>query len=210
MNRKVENLKNNKNKNKNKKQTKSIVLMPPPFRAGMLRRIQIRFVTPTALIATLNMNGLAQAVGCLATTATASYLIAPLTKLNCVRIWSPVTTAGTPVTCSLTWVNMSEDFQSPPTIYSDTSVSYDRPAHINQAPPNGSLSSKWHSSSLTDSVAILTLPAGSTVDLFLGFVLMDDMTNFASIPGPTLVGAIPGQIYHHPIGTLIPQTVNQL
>jgi len=190
---------------------KNIKLAPPPFIAQALRKIVIRTQASSANTLTITMQQLAQLCGCSANTATTSSLITPLIKVNKILMWGQVATAGTPVTTSLTWVNMSEDFESPPRTFSDTSVSFDRPAHIMQKPPRGSLAEKWHGSSLSDSIVVLTFPIGAIVDFHLEFMLMDNAVTFSTIAGPVLVGATVGQMYHHPVQAVLqPVTVNSL
>jgi len=185
-------------------------LQPPHFVAQALRSIRIRTIASGAVNLAITMQQLGQLLGCMAISTTASNLISPLTRVKRISIWAPVSTAGTSVTCQMTWVNMSEDFESPPVTFSDSSVSFDRPAYISQRPPRGALSGKWHSNTLTDSLVTIISVAGTVVDFELEFSLIDDVNNFAAIAGPTLVAATVGQIYHHPIGVLIPQTVNSL
>jgi len=209
--RNPENIKKNKIGNR-KAGSRNIKLAPPPFVAQSTRKMVVRTTanagTPNLSV---NMQQLAQLCGCFAISATASNLITPLIRILKICMWGPVATAGTTVTTSLTWVNMAEDFESPPKTLSDTSVSFDRPAHLSSKPPRGSLSEKWHGSTLTDQVLLLGFPTACVVDFHLEFMLMDNVSTFAAINGPTLVGALTGQIYHHPIqATLIPVTVNSL
>jgi len=176
----------------------------------MLRDIKVRCIASGAFSAAITMQQLAQLVGVTAITATTSSVVSPLIRLRRISMWSPVTTAGTSVSCALTWVNMNEDFETPPITYSDSSVSFDRPAHISKVPPQSGVSSKWHSSTLTDNILFLVVPTGSTVDFEIDFLLNDNVNQSGNIGGPTLVGATVGIIYHHPIGVLVPQIVNQL
>jgi len=198
-------------KQRNVSSSRSVALAPPPFIAQALREITIRCVASGAFGNGITMQQLALlGPGVMALTATTSQQISPLTRLRRIRMWAPVTTAGTPVTCSLTWVNMSEDFQTPPRTFSDTSVSFDRPAHLSCRPPTGGLSSKWHDSSLTDNLVLIDCPQGTTIDFEIDWLLMDNAQAHGAIAGPVLVGATPGQIYHHPISVLVPSIVNQL
>jgi hypothetical protein len=186
----------------------SFKLAPPPFRAQTLRKIKIRCIAGSAENVAILMSDLAALVGALATTSTTSNLISPLVKLNRISMWAPVASAGTSVTVNLSYVNMDQDFESPPTLFSDSSVSFDRPAHLSVAPPSGGLSAKWHGSDLTHNIVNLQYPIGTVVDFDLMFLLMDNGSNFNSIAGPALVAATVGQIYHFPINSLAAQSVN--
>jgi hypothetical protein len=122
-------------------------------------------------------------------------------------MWGPVTAAGTPVTCSITWTENSADFESPPITKADTSVSYDYPAYVSMRPPVGSLAAKWHGVAQTDVMFALTFPIGTTVDFFFDFVLPDFG---GAIPGPTIIAGTAGGFYHKTVHNVVPNTVNYL
>jgi len=189
---------------------RSILTRPPNFVAQSLRSIKIRTIATSSTGIIITVANLAQLVGLMALTTTTSALLSPLIRLRRISMWAPVATAGTPVTCSLTWINMSEDFETPPVTYSDTSISFDQPAYISRVPPRSGVSSKWHDSSLTDNMVSLIYVSGTTVDFEIEWLLNDNSNVHAVIAGPTLVAATAGFIYHHPISTLVPVTVNQL
>jgi len=183
-------------------------LAPPPFVAQSLRHLKVRTIATGVFLTTITIQQLAELVGVIANTATTSSMLSPLIKLDRISIWGPVTTAGTSVSIALQWVNMSEDFETPPMLFSDSSVSFDRPAHLCLRPPKLGLSSKWHASSLADPILSLSGPSGSTVDFEISFLLPDSVGTYATINGPTLVAASVGQLYHISISTLVPVFVN--
>lgn len=155
------------------------------------------------------MSDLGGMLGVIAKSATTSQYLSSLTRLRRITMWGPVATAGTPVSVSLTWVNNSEDFETPPVTKLDTSVSFDHPAFLDMKPPRSSLCSKWHSSGLSDSLFVFNCPAGSTVDFEFDWVLCDG-PDTAYVAGPTLIGATVGNIYHHPFSNLTALGLNSL
>jgi hypothetical protein len=152
-------------------------------------------------------NQLAGLLGIIDTSATTSVFWTSVFRLRSVEIWSPVATAGTPVTASVTYTENGADFESPPVTMSDTSVSFDFPAHVLSKPPRGSLASKWHGSAQTDELFSLTFASGSTVDFVFDFVL-SDVGN--ALAGPTIAGGMAGNLHHKIVNSLTPNVVNSL
>ncbi len=186
---------------------KAFASHPPPYQSQVQRSIKLRCTASGAVSAAFNYNQLAGLLGVISTAATTSVFWTNVFRMRRIIIWGPVTTAGTPVAVNLSWDNTAQDFESPPTKFSDTSISFDWPAFVDQAPPKGSLSSKWHGSAQTDLCFNLDCPQGSTVEFDFDFVLNDD-----SIPlvGPVLIGATLGQLYHKSVNNLTPQGVNAI
>lgn len=211
MSKKISNKKIQKNKNQIQKYSaRAAPLMPMPFRAASLRSMHIRTIANAPFNATILLTDLSALLGVTARTATSSFYLSSLFRVVKIEVWAPVAVAGTSVTASLQWINSNLDFETPPITLSDSSVSFDRPAHVQAHPPRNSLNSKWHGSSVGDNFCALSCPSGSTVDFIFDWVLED---TFAGTPtnGPVLVAAIPGVVYHHPIQViLIPQSVRQL
>jgi len=183
---------------------------PPPVVIQSVRSFKVRTLASGAIAGyQMLMSDIGGLLGVTARTATTSYYLSALTRLRRVTFWGPVATAGTPVSVTLTWTNNSEDFETPPITKTDTSISFDSPAFLDLRPPKSSLSSKWHSSGLTDPLAVINCPSGSTVDFEIDWVL-DDGPNVPSLNGPVLVAANPGEVYHHPFSNLVPVGLNVL
>lgn len=177
---------------------------PPPYISQSIRSFRIRAIASASITAyQILMSDLAGILGVVAKTTTTSNYLSALTRLRRLTFWSPVATAGTPVTVSITWTNNSEDFETPPLTKSDTSISFDLPAFLDIRPPKASLNSKWHSSGLTDSLAVITCPTGTTLDIELDWVLCDGV-DVPPVSGPALVAATAGVIYHHPFSNFQP------
>jgi hypothetical protein len=150
---------------------------------------------------------LAGLLGIIATSTTASVFWTTVFRVRRIKVWSPVATAGTPVTASCTWTEAASDFESPPVTMSDTSVSFDFPAFVNARPPRGSLADKWHANSGGDGMFALTYASGATVDFEFDFVLND---LGAPSAGPTIIAGTLGTFYHKIVNSLTPNAVNSI
>jgi hypothetical protein len=187
-------------------------LMPRPFRAQEVRSFLVRTLASAAFNSTILRSDLAALNGVIARSATTSFFHSGMCKLVKIEVWAPISVAGTSVTTSIEWppTAISLDFESPPVTFSDTSVSFDRPAHLQQHPPKKSIAREWWDTSSTSALINLICPIGSTVDFLLDWVMDDGLQPFQNV-GPVLVGATPGQLYHHPVqAVLIPQSVLSL
>jgi len=179
---------------------------PPMLVAQSVRTIKIRcLATATTTGASFTIANFSGFLGVLANAATTGFNLSQQFRLRRISIWGPVSTAGTPVTVAIQWVNSVNDFVGPPVQFLDTSVSFDWPAHVSCKPPRGSLSDRWHDSTETDKTVVLTYPSGSTVDFSFDWVLSDLLqTNYAG----TLAGATVGSVTHNIQHNLTPQGVN--
>jgi len=192
-------------------QLNRFALAPNIYTAQSIRQITIRTVAQSAQTGFEIQNfQLANLLGIVASSATTSFNITAVFRLRKIRMWGPVATAGVPVTVALTWENSSQDFMTPPKTMSDTSISFDRPAHLNETPPTESLAAKWHGSASTNVAVFMNYPANCIIDFLFDWVLNDDSSNYAPIAGPVLTGATAGTFYHHPIAPLNPINVNLL
>jgi len=188
------------------KQSKST--HPPPYIAQSIRSIKLRcLATGAQTLANFAYTDLAGLVGIIGTGTTTSNFWSSTFRLRRVEIWSPVATAGTPVTSAVVYTENGADFESPPVTMSDTSVSFDFPAYVNSKPPRGSLASKWHGSGQSDQIFALTFASGATVDFEFDFVLSD---LGAPVPGPTIAEGTSGNLYHKIVHSLTPNVVNAI
>jgi hypothetical protein len=207
---------NKKNKIGNRKagsrttMSKQLASHPKSIVNQSIRTFKIRCLASAAINGyQVLMSDISGMLGVIAKSATTSQYLSSLTRLRKVIMWGPVATAGTPVTVNLTWSNNSEDFETPPVTKSDTSISFDHPAFLDVKPPRQSLTAKWHSSGLADSLFVFGCPAGTTVDFEIDWVLCDG-PNTVYVAGPTLIAATAGNIYHHPFSNLVAQGLNSL
>jgi hypothetical protein len=162
------------------------------------RSWMIRCQSSAAVAAsTITATQLAGMLGVIAVTTTTSSFLCDQFRLRRICIWGAVATAGTQVTCTLKYADdpASNTQSGAPRTQSDSSVSFDRPAYVCLEPPkdNTSIFSQWSDSSLTTAWVVLTCPAGAIIDFHFNWIL-DDIG--ATTAGPTLIGAVPGQVYH--------------
>jgi len=176
-----------------------LYLAPPHYTLQENRSWVIRITNgATATVGTTaTIAQLAGMLGVIATSATTSQFICDQFRIKRICMWSPVATAGVPVTNELKWVDdpNAAITSGPPRTTSDSSVSFDRPAYVCLQPPrdNSSIFSQWLDSSSTAAWIQWVAPAGSIVDIHFNFIL-DDIGNTSA--GPVLVGATAGNIYH--------------
>jgi len=195
-----------KNKKKNHKKKVSynapqrpLYLAPPHFTLQENRSWTIRFTNgATATVgSTINLGQFAAALGVICVTAITCRFICDQFRIRRICLWSPVATAGVPVTNELKWIDdpAATVTSGAPRTQSDTSISFDRPAYVCLTPPkdNSSVFSQWLDSSLTTPWVQLAAPAGSVMDIHFNFII-DDIGDTTA--GPAIVGGTPGDIYH--------------
>jgi len=179
-----------------------VYLAPPKYIVQENRTWVIRITNgaTSTVGTTATIAQLAGMLGVIATSATASQFICDQFRIRRICMWSPVATAGVPVTNEIKWVDDpgSAITAGPPKTCSDSSVSFDRPAYVCLEPPKGnkgatSIFAQWLDSSSTTAWIQWVAPAGTIVDIHFNFIL-DDIGNTSA--GPTLIGATAGNIYH--------------
>jgi len=205
-----------KKNSKQQKHKKAIVTSshPPPFIAQEVRTITIRNKSSSAPFNdNITYTSFAANLGLRVTGAAGitSVFHSSVFRVVRMKLWAPVATAGVPVTISLTWLETTNDFESPPKTISDTSISFDKPAFLLAVPPRGSLASKWHGSAQTDVMVTLSYAVGTIMDVTYQYVLFDKGTSLA---GPAIAaGFTDGDVVHKSLGTgpfWVPQVVNQV
>jgi hypothetical protein len=156
--------------------------------------MHLRYRATAAGTKTFTSQDLIGMVGAFAATTTSAYALSKAVRVKKVELWAPVQTAGTPVTASLDWnTGNVQLLVGPGSLVSDTSVSFDRPAHLVTSPPKDSLQQSWQSADNATPMFDLTVVSGTIVDFYLDFVLNDQGGagfNF------TIVAGTVGKIYH--------------
>jgi hypothetical protein len=174
-------------------------LAPPTYVAQENRSWMVRFSNnaTSTLAGVFTMANLASMLGVIATGATTSVFLADQVRIRRICMWSPVATAGVPVSNSIKWVDdpASSITSGAPKTQNDSSLSFDRPAYVCLEPPKdaSSIFSQWVDSSLTTQWVTVVAPAGTIMDIYYNFIV-DDVG--ATSAGPTLVAATAGIIYH--------------
>jgi hypothetical protein len=183
---------------------------PDDFSAQETRHMRVRFAaTAGTASATFTVQQLVRMCGIIAVTATTTYVLSTLVKINRIRVWSPVATAGVPVTAAVQWPNNSstEQIAGPPVVQSDSASGLSQYAHVDVKPPKGSWCDKWHQANDTTTWVFITYATGGFVDIDFKWFL-DDLG--ATIAGPTVAGATVGAIYHWGVNNLTCQYVNAI
>jgi len=197
---------NKKNKKSKKNQRnpyaairRPICLQPPMYKEQVVRRWSIRSVLSgnpaNSMIFTVSQ--LSAHLGVIATSAIACSLLCDQLRINRVCVWGPVTTAGTPVTVNLKFVDdpASNTQSGPPKTVSGTSSNITEYAYACLEPPtdNSSIFSQWADANLNTNWIVITAPVGSILQIWYDFII-DDIG--ATQAGPVIAGATAGNIYH--------------
>jgi hypothetical protein len=142
--------------------------------------------TPTAITGS-------SLLGCLGTVCTASNAqLVPFfgsVRVQSIEIWAPPAAQGGAATCSVEWIGSNN---TPNREHSDTTVSTAQPAHVKAVPPPQSLASFW-STFASGSVATITAPTGSIIDLVVSAILFDDTNNTGTY---TVTTSTLGNVYY--------------
>lgn len=178
---------------------KPIAVQPPVYQSQENRTWSIR-ATCTAAAASnfiFTMNQLAAFLGIFATSSTTSVFLCDQFRLRRVCVWGPVTTAGTPVTVTIKYVDdpAGTNYSVPPKTMTGVSSNVNEYAYVCLQPPrdNTSIFSQWSDSSTTTPIFVLSCPIGSIIQFWFNFIL-DDIG--ATSIGPVIAGASSGVIYH--------------
>ena len=176
-------------------------LHPGPFHGS------IHLIRKQRYVATATLGGVAitPARGVFglqcALTATTGQSIAVGGRIKAIEMWGPPGTT-TPVTVSCEWGG-SSIYQSHK-IDSDTSIGSTFAAHVRSVPPDDYVSTSWIDESNTVTLALLSGPAGTVVDVTCELILR----NGESPPtATTIAGATAGELYVRPLdgsGLLVP------
>jgi hypothetical protein len=193
------------------------LLMPPQILTVKTMSGVTRYLDSTGANGNFTVADLLGLPGIVAATAVLGYGIALACRLKKVEVWSPVTTAGSTISCTITddsnlVGSLDGVFGGVPVVIQDSSMSYDRPAHIVFNPKSTRLSGAWLNTNMvqTQRLFLLQEPVGSIVDIHFEFVISTAFLQPST--SIVLVGATPGVMYKHPVigGELIPQGVNTL
>jgi len=183
------------------RRTDVTALQPPvhvsvPERAGKLRYTAVAAISGNfSNVDLFNLPGVA------ATTAILGTPIAYAVRLKKIEVWSPVQTAGSTVSCEIQDISGSvagTTFTGRPITKTDSSISFDRPAHVVLRPGRLTpLGAWWNGISMTTTANLFSLrcPLGSVVDIAYEFIMnLSDIGSTAATP-VVLVGATPGDLY---------------
>jgi hypothetical protein len=191
---------------------RSSAMAPPPFKAIPERSGKVRFIATAGVSGDFTQLDLFDLPGCSAQTAISGIPISQAVRLRKVEVWAPVQTAGSTTTCSLFDDSGAAGtaLGGLPEVISDSSMSFDRPAHLVWTTKPTRPSGGWWtvaSTSISRVLFNLICPLGSVVDVSFDFVI--NLTAQAGLaPAVVIVGATPGDLFNRvAITNLTPQSV---
>jgi hypothetical protein len=168
---------------------------PVQLKTNIEIKHQFRYVSSSGNTKAITDTLLMTAAGVSAQTAVIGNSIYQSVRVNRIEIWSPPSSQGSAVTCSVLFPSTGTVAQSMAREITDTTVSVAKPAHIVCSPPKESLCAFWQSGSYGQTLFSLTAPAGSIIDLWLSLVLADGAVATPAQTA-TLVGATVGNMYY--------------
>jgi hypothetical protein len=187
-------------------------MQPPPFKAVPVRNGCVRMLATAAVDGDFTNLDLFNLPGCSVQTAISGIPISQAVRLRNIKIWSPVQTAGS--TTTVTLIDNSgvagTALDGMPEVFSDSSMSFDRPARLSWKTKKERPSGGWWaiaSTSISRVLFNLKCPLGSIVDFHFEFIL--NLTiNTGLAPAVVIVGATPGDLFNRlAITNLTPQSV---
>jgi len=130
---------------------------------------------------------------CMAATTTSAYRIMAAVKLKKIEIWAASPSLDVPVTVSFQLSSATLGLQGNSLLRSDTSMGYDRPAHIKVKFSELQQVGQWQDASSTGVYGNISVPKGAIVDFtYSGSIQEVSATN--AVAG-AVAGATVGQVY---------------
>jgi hypothetical protein len=175
-------------------------LMPKEIVPAPMYTLKRRFIATSAVNGNLSIRDLLN-TRIVAVTTILGYPIYRAVRLRKISIWTPLTTQGTSVSCTIIPAgidNGNNSFTDMPEVMTDTTISIDRPAFVSYSPAPIHPAGGWHYSITTDLNLILVIcPTGSTMDLTLDCIDNISANGFGYTP--VLVAAVVGNQYCRPV-----------
>jgi hypothetical protein len=186
-------LKKTRGKARGRKSVSPGVLSPPKFVPTISLGHKFRFTTGTNSVV---FQGITRAMllnlYTMATGTTVQNRILTAVKIKRVSVWGGVPAlGGAPTSIEVEWLGSN----APSTIHTDSSMGV-RPSFVTTVPPRDS-SDRWWSISgqnETEVLLVLTIPAGSIIDLDLSIRLADNEAAVLAESG-TAAAATAGEVY---------------
>ncbi len=130
---------------------------------------------------------------CMATAANAAYRIAASIKIKSIEMWAVAPSLDTPVTVSFQYVTSTTGLSGTSIQKSDTSMGFDRPAHLKVKTKEIQQVGQWQNSAVTGIYGVITVPKGAVVD-FTYVMTVNDTVNAVAVAG-AVAGATTGGLY---------------
>jgi hypothetical protein len=150
-------------------------IRPTQLKSNIMLSHTYRFVSTSGSATAVTTTSLGGCAGTMCTVANSNVqILFDSFRVNRVEVYSPPSSQGSAVTCSLNWEG-TEGF-APNMEVSDTTVSVTAPAYINCVPPPRSVAGFWNRTASSTTIFTLVAPAGSIIDVSLSLILSDGMT----------------------------------
>ncbi len=130
---------------------------------------------------------------CMAATATSAYRIVGSVKLKKIEIWATSPTLDSPVTVSFQKLSSTAGTGADSIVKSDTSMGYDRPAHLVVKFRENEQVAQWQNQNQTALYGSITVPKGAIVDLTYAFAVQESLV--ATAVTGAVAGATVGAVY---------------
>jgi hypothetical protein len=193
----------------------------PSWKGLPVMKGKVRFNAGASFAGIFTQQDLFNATGLAASSAVLGAPIAGAARLTKIEAWAPVATAG--VSVNLLYQETAQDtaqnnFNGRPIMVEDSSICFDRPAHIRVQTPVTRPAGSWHLVGINSGAQdLFTLEgsSGSIIDVFFEWILNASL--LTNVPNPmnfaqVLVGATVGVIYLRKAisGSITPVGVNVL
>jgi hypothetical protein len=193
----------------------------PAWKGLPVMKGKVRYIAGASFAGIYTQQDLFNATGLAASSAVLGAPIAGAARLTKIEAWAPVATAG--VSVNLLYQETAQDtaqnnFNGRPIMVEDSSISFDRPAHLLVQTPVSRPAGSWHLVGINSGAQdLFTLEgsSGSIIDVFFEWILNASL--LTNVPNPTnfsqvLVGATVGVIYLRKAisGQITPVGVNVL
>jgi len=150
---------------------RSSAMAPVQFESNVRSHHRYRFTATAAATTTFTDSSVVACLGsvCTATNSTVVSVFRSF-RIKRIEVWSAPASQGANSTCSVEWFGFGN---SPNIEFSDTTLSVSKNAHISCTPPANSLAAFWQKATGVG-LFILTVPAGSIVDMIVDTILNDE------------------------------------
>lgn len=169
------------------------MLYPPQLSAPIVVTKTYRFVASAAVTSRALTVPEVLDLLCMASAANAAYRIGQSIKIKSIEIWAVSPALDVPVTVSFQFTSATTGLSGPSILKSDTSMGFDRAAHLLVKTKDREQSGQWQDLSVTGVYGILTCPKGSVVD-FTYTMSVADVAGGTAVAG-AVAGATTGAVY---------------
>lgn len=167
---------------------------PPSIDVPILVGKKYRFVTSAAISGRLLTFTEICDLLCMAATTTSAYRIMTAVRLRAIEIWASAPSLDSPVTVSFQARSTTAGMSGRSQQRSDTSMGFDRPAHIKYIFSEREQVGQWQNANSTAIYGEITVPKGAVIDLTYTAAVQESSSTPFAVAG-AVAGATVGQIY---------------